>query len=148
MTPLFFNILNCVREIDLPRIKAKDPVAAAAIAAALSEFEANPKGCDFLLQQMYGEKANRRPHHRFGARWLDKWFIHGRPKRAIWRFKVWKLESQGKKYRVVYGYFAAAGQRRIIVLGVFERSWNYANGHPYTVRVLADFDRMHAKYGS
>lgn len=145
MTPLLFNVLKCVREIDLPRIRAVDPTAAADVAVALSEFEANPKGCDFLLQQMHGEKGDRR--RRFGVRWIEKW-IKGRPPREIWRFKIWKLESQGKKYRVVYGYFASGGTRRIIVLGVFERSWNYANGHPYTVRALADFDRMQARYGS
>lgn len=97
-----------------------------------------------LLEDFYGDGE--------GERWTEEMsvrrvlgFQNGSPGRDIWRYKIWPLENQGFKFRVLYGYFPAA--RLFVVLGITERDKAYDFQSELALRISADYDRLFDKYG-
>lgn len=124
---------------DLVPLKGADPIAAARVAILIQELKSDQALLANLLTPHYGERLGERFTHKFGIKYVVKWF-NGRPPRNIWRLRDWLLESQGKRYRVIYCYFPTT--LTFWILGIAPRSWNYDDSDPYTQELLRHYDEL------
>jgi hypothetical protein len=122
-------------DADLEGLWETSPDAAARITAILEKIEASQELLDALTIEKYGEK----PKDLFD---VSSWLRYLKRGKHLWRFKVWDLEQQGLKYRVIYAY-EPRGQR-YTVLGVFERGlFDYDDSdNPLHQRVLRAYDSL------
>ncbi len=113
---------------DLENLWSEAPTAAARITVLLEELEANPDLQDRLTQQDFGAYESADFH-------VSKWFAQWNNGKDLWRLKVWDLENQRLRYRVVYALMR--GRLDYCVLGIVPRTFNYDNNHELTRRILA-----------
>lgn len=118
---------------DLEMLWHNDPVAAARIVALLEELEGDPNLLDRLTQQDFGGNRSADFH-------VSKWLEHWRNGKDLWRLKIWDLESQGLRYRIVYAFIPR--KRDYYVLGFVPREFNYAPDHPFTRRILKAYEGL------
>lgn len=82
---------------DLRALRRTELQAAARIAALLAELKGNPDLLDRLTQHDYGAYHSADFH-------VSKWQAQWRQGRDLWRLKMWDLEDQGLRYRIVYAF--------------------------------------------
>lgn len=115
---------------DLDQLWQTDPLAAAAVMAALEQMQADPRLID---------KLTRHGNNDFGAVRLNvKRWQAVRPRAGdLWRFRV--LDTPATSYRVVYGYHYQT--RQICVLAVvYKTDFNYDDlTSSFAKRILADW---------
>ncbi len=99
----------------------------------LEELEGNPDLLDRLTQHDFGAYGSGRFH-------VSKWFAQWNTGKNLWRLKVWDLEDQGLRYRVVYAFIPR--QQDYSVLGIVPREFNYEPGHELTRRILAAYEDL------
>ncbi len=109
----------------------KDPDAAGAILALLEQLKCDDDLIDRLTQTDYGKYRDQ--DFSVGPVWQEQ-----KKGRNIWRLKIWDLEDQGLKYRVIYGY--TGRPKKYHVYAVVHRDFDYAEEHPITKRVRDAFD--------
>lgn len=74
-----------------------------------------------------------------------KKFISQRPRRDLWRLKIWCTNNRLMPYRIIYGFFQACApnwEPEIVIFATVERSeYNYELNHPITFRIQHDYDQ-------
>lgn len=118
---------------DLEKLWDEAPVAAARITVLLEELEGNPDLLDRLTQHDFGAYGSDRFH-------VSKWFAQWNTGKNLWRLKVWDLEDQGLRYRVVYAFMPRP--QDYSVLGIVPREFNYEPSHELTRRILAAYEDL------
>lgn len=118
---------------DLEKLWDEAPLAAARITVLLEELEGNPDLQDRLTQQDFGAYGSADFH-------VSKWVSQWNKGRDLWRLKVWDLENQGLRYRVVYALIR--GRQDYRVLGIVPRTFNYDPDHELTRRILAAYQDL------
>ena len=118
---------------DLRELKLSDPQAAASVAAALQQVQADPDIVDLLTT--FGDNS-------LGVQRINvkRWESARNRRGDLWRFRV--LDSPGARTcRVIYGYHWPS--REITVLAIIDRrsrQFDYDNSeNPLRQRILADW---------
>jgi hypothetical protein len=119
---------------DIDRYRRDHRRAMARIVTRLHEIAANPELLERLLVPGTG-----------GDRWtdvfyVDKWVEQWNTGRQLRYLKVWEIENSGDKFRVVYAHNPVTDI--VHVLGVAPRDFNYDQEHPFTKRVVSDYDKL------
>jgi hypothetical protein len=121
-------------EADLKAIREREPLSAGRLLAALEQAKADPDLMDRLTQHDYGVAGTADFHV---SRWESQQYKY---KRNLWRLKLWDLENQGIRYRVIYAFEPAS--HSVFVLGVTaRRTFNYEDNDAFTRRVVGCYDR-------
>lgn len=115
---------------DLESLWDSAPEAAAKITVLLEELESNQDLLDRLTQHKFGD---RRSAEFQVSMWLEQW----NQGRDLWRLKVWDLEKQGLRYRILYAF--VPGKLQYHVLGIAPREFNYDADTDIAKRVLAAY---------
>lgn len=120
--------------IDLRALKVSYPKAMAKILATLEQIQADPNLIDKLTEDRFGEDEDELISIR---RWVSQWVLGDN----LWRMKIWGLEENGLRFRILYAY--EPRQLRFHVLAVVRRAdFNYEPDHPITKRILATYRKL------
>lgn len=103
------------------------------IVALLQELQGDPDLLDRLTQHDYGAHKSARFH-------VSQWFGEQRRGRNLWRLKSWDLQKQGLHYRVIYAFEPKL--KRINILAVAPRDFNYDKNHKLTKRIQDTYDKI------
>jgi len=117
---------------DLEDLSTRSPNTWARILALLEQIRADHKLLDALTDHGYGvDRTKAFAVSRFESQWHKG--------TDLWRLKIWDLEAQALRYRVIYAY--EIRRKRYHVLGVIQRQgYNYEPDHAFTKRVLKAYD--------
>lgn len=126
-------VLHRGAQADLEALWDEDSDAAAAIYALLQEVKGNQALLDVLTTHDFGAHGTNRFH-------VSEWTAEQRKGRNLWRLKIWELEDQGIRYRVVYAFDPRL--HRHFVLGIVDRDFNYDESDSRAQRILAAYDRL------
>ena len=118
-------------ESDLEDLWDQAPQAAARITVLLEELEGNQDLLDRLSQHDFGASRLADFHV---SKWVEQW----KRGKNVWRLKVWDLENEGMRYRIVYAFVPGKGHYH--VLGIVPREFNYDAGHHISRRILAAYE--------
>lgn len=99
--------------------------------ALLEQLEGDPDLLDRLTQHDYGAHNSADFHV---SKWQEQW----RQGRDLWRLKVWDLEDQGLRYRIVYAF--VPGMQHYHVLAIAPRDFDYDKNHPISQRILRAYE--------
>lgn len=121
-------------EDDLEALWQSAPDAAARIAILLEELEGGDQSLlDALTVHDFGAYESQQVHvskiAKFWGRGAD-----------LWRLKIWELEKQRLRYRIIYAY--ERGKQRYYVLGILPRKISYDTSDPRVQRVLAAYQDL------
>jgi hypothetical protein len=121
-------------EEDLEHIWERDPQAAARISVLLEELEGGDQDLlDALTVHDYGAYRSEDFHvskiSKFWSKGID-----------LWRLKIWELEEQKLRYRIIYAY--EAGKRRYYVLGILPREHSYDSNDQRVRRILQAYEDL------
>ena len=134
IVPIVYKLLiGALARRDLEQIWRSDPEAAGVLEAGLQHIKSDQQLLDSLTIKDFGAHGTETIH-------VDTWVEQQREGRNLWRFKHWELESQGRKYRVVYALDPRVSC--YYVLGIFSRDFNYDLNDPRTQRVIEAYDRL------
>lgn len=119
---------------DIDRYRKQHRRAMACILVRLQEIGADPTLLAKLLTPGVG-----------GDRWkdvfyVDKWVEQWQLGRKLRYLKVWEIENAGEKFRVVYAHNPMTDI--VHVLGIAPRDFDYDSNHPFTKRVVADYNKL------
>ncbi|OAI06753.1 hypothetical protein [Methylomonas methanica] len=120
-------------EDDLEEIWSKDIEAAARVTVLLEELKGNDDLLDRLTQHDFGSYGTADFHV---SKWIEQW----NKGNNLWRLKIWDLEDNDVKYRIVYAFIPA--KKRYHVLGVVPREFNYAANNELTIRILNAYQNL------
>jgi hypothetical protein len=109
------------------------PRVAARITALLQEIQGSQELLDALTVHDFGAQGLQSFH----VSKISKFWYSGLD---IWRFKVWDLEEQRLKFRVVYAYEAKS--QRYYVLGILPRAIAYDTNDPRVKRILKAYEDL------
>lgn len=112
---------------DLRALRQTELQAAARIVALLEELKGNPDLLDRLTQHDYGAYQSADFH-------VSKWQAQWRQGRDLWRLKMWDLEDQGLRYRIVYAFIPQ--KQHYPILAIAPREFDYDSNHPTSQRIL------------
>lgn len=118
-------------EEDLKAVRLVDPATAADLIVFLEEVRGDQDLLDRLTQKGYSFE---------NGDWIENIDVQPiasqqQAGRNLWRLKLWDLEREGIKYRILYAF--APRTRSYHILAIVERSkFNYEPSHPITLRVL------------
>lgn len=118
---------------DLLTLRNHAPQAARRIAALLEQLEGDPDLLDRLTQHGYGAFRSADFH-------VSKWFEPWREGYDLWRLKVWELEDQQARYRIIYAF--EPRKRHHHVLAVAPREFDYDKNHPVSQRVIRAYKKL------
>ena len=118
---------------DLSALRQKELKAAARIVALLEELKGNPDLLDRLTQHDYGAHQSADFH-------VSKWQAQWRQGRDLWRLKVWDLEDQGLRYRIVYAFIPQ--KQHYHILAIAPREFDYDSNHPISPRILRAYESL------
>lgn len=118
---------------DLSKLRQTELQAAAKIVALLEELKGNPDLLDRLTQHDYGAYHTADFH-------VSKWEAQWRRGRDLWRLKVWVLEDQGLRYRIVYAFIPQ--KRHYHILAIAPREFDYDANHPISQRILRAYESL------
>jgi len=118
---------------DLSALRQKELKAAARIVALLEELKGNPDLLDRLTQHDYGAHQSADFH-------VSKWQAQWRQGRDLWRLKVWDLEDQGLRYRIVYAFIPQ--KQHYHILAIAPREFDYDSNHPISQRILRAYESL------
>lgn len=116
-------------------LKAREPKAAATIAALLEQAKADQGLLDAFTVHDFGVDRTETIH----VQQITTQQRRGRD-RNLWRIKIWSMEDAGIKYRIVYALDPRVS--RYTILGIVPRSFNYDESHPLTQRIVAAYDSL------
>lgn len=120
-------------EDDLEELWSKDITAAARITVLLEELKGNNDLLDRLTQHDYGSYGSADFHV---SKWLEQW----NKGNDLWRLKIWDLEDNDVKYRIVYAFIPT--KKHYHVLGIVPREFNYEAKHELTIRILNAYKNL------
>lgn len=83
------------------------------VATVLDEFKADPHVCQRFLKTGFMQLTELRVN-------TSKWYSQRDEGRKLYRFKVYELEQDGHRYRVLYGFIPKT--LHFVFLGVCHRS--------------------------
>ncbi len=119
---------------DLLALRKTEPQAAGRILALLEQLEGDPDLLDRLTQHDYGAYGLADFHV---SKWQEQW----RKGRDLWRLKVWDLEANGLRHRIVYAF--VSGKQHYHVLAITpRRDFNYEERDPITQRILRAYQEL------
>lgn len=118
---------------DLAEVRKDNPDAAKKIAALIIELKGDQDLQDRLTQHDYGAHRSEEFH-------ISVWTEEQKKNRNLWRLKLWALENQGIKYRIIYAFQPKL--KRHVVLAVAPRDFNYGDEHPLTERIRTVYDSL------
>jgi hypothetical protein len=118
---------------DLDLLRKQDPATAARIVAVLQEIQSDQGLLDALTAQDYGAYGSKPIH----VTKVQKLWQAGAD---IWRLKIWELENQGIRQRIIYAYLPRKGA--YFVLGVIPRSHAYDTTHPRIRRIIETYEDL------
>ena len=122
---------------DLDGLWAVAPVAAARILVLIEQLKTDARLLDALTIHEFGAD---RTEAISVSKVVSQW--HGNRKqdgKDLWRLKLWDLEKQSLRYRVIYAY--EIRKQRYHVLGIIDRKgYDYGPEHPFTQRILRAYD--------
>ena len=111
--------------------------------ATVEQLRSDQDYLERLLLDFYGEERGDRWRAPLGVRQVREFGVDRG--RDIWRFKIWKLENSGLRFRFFYGYFPSA--RLLVVLAVDGRGDDtYDPASEMVRRICADYERLSQKY--
>lgn len=119
---------------DLDELWESDEDAAALIEATLDEIRGNEALLDALLEHDFGKRGDGASFH------VNKWVQLWRQGKDLWRLKVWELENERKRWRIIYAYMPT--ESRYYVLGVAPREFDYDPNHPLSQRIMAAYEDL------
>lgn len=100
-----------------------------------------------LLEQLASDDdlLDRLTQHGFGKRGIDdfnisKWVEQWRHGNNFWRMKIWDLEDNDLKYRIIYAFIPQ--KHHYHVLGILPREFNYDAGHELTQRIIRAYEEL------
>lgn len=120
-------------EADLEQLWTDCPTAAADIQVFLEEAPGDQDLLDRLTQHGFGERDRDDINV---SKWLEQW----KKGNDLWRVKIWSLERQGLRYRIIYAFVPK--KRHYYVLAVTPRDFNYDGNHEITQRILRALDGL------
>lgn len=118
---------------DLVTLAKTEPAKAARIVTVLQEIQHDQDLLDALTAQNYGAYGAQPIH----VTKIEKFWHQGAD---IWRLKIWDLEAQGIKQRVIYAFLPQ--KRKYFVLGVVPRKHAYDTNHPRIQRLLKAYEDL------
>ena len=118
---------------DLTELRQKELKAAARIAALMEELKGDPDLLDRLTQHDYGAHQSADFH-------VSKWQAQWRQGHDLWRLKIWDLEDQGLRYRVVYAFMPQ--KQHYHILAIAPREFDYDSNHPISRRILRAYTSL------
>jgi mRNA-degrading endonuclease RelE of RelBE toxin-antitoxin system len=118
---------------DLRDLLTREPQVAGRILALLEQLEADPDLLDRLTQHDYGARGASDFH-------VSKWQAQWRKGRDLWRLKVWDLENQGLRYRIIYAFDPS--RHHYHILAVAPREFDYDENHPIGRRILLAYQGL------
>ena len=123
---------------DLEAVRKLDHQSASRIVALAQQVNADANLLDRLTQHDFGLAGTADFHV---SRWESQQRKHGR---NLWRLKLWDLENDGIRYRLIYAFQPSSHE--VYVLGITPRRiFNYEDNDPFTKRVVACYDRHFSK---
>lgn len=120
-------------ENDLEELWSKDTEVAARITVLLEELKGNDDLLDRLTQHNFGLYSSADFH-------VSKWFEQWNKGNDLWRLKIWDLEDNDVKYRIVYAFIPT--KKHYHVLGIVPREFNYEANHELTIRILNTYKNL------
>lgn len=118
---------------DLESIWEKHPEAAARIVALLQELKGNHDLLDRLTQHDFAPPSRSQFH-------VSKWFELWNQGMDLWRLKIWDLEKQGLRYRIIYAFIPSNQQYHI--LGILPREFDYDTSEPIAQRIIRAYQAL------
>lgn len=99
----------------------------------MEELKGDPDLLDRLTQHDYGAHQSADFH-------VSKWQAQWRQGRDLWRLKIWDLEDQGLRYRVVYAFMPQ--KQHYHILAIAPREFDYDSNHPISRRILRAYTSL------
>ena len=118
---------------DLATIGGEDPDTEAEILGLLQELKGSRLLLDSLTVKDYGLTRDAKFH-------VDAWGKQQNKGRNLWRLKIWSLEENGIRYRVIYALDPR--NSRYYILAILHRDFDYDEKHPRVQQLLAAYDRL------
>lgn len=115
---------------DLLALRKSEPRTAGRILALLEQLEGDPDLLDRLTQHDYGSADFH------VSRWQSQW----REGRNLWRLKVWDLEGNGLRYRIIYAFEPRTHHYQL--LAIAPREFDYDAKHPIGQRILHAYEEL------
>lgn len=115
-------------------LRETEPQAAGRILALLEQLEGDPGLLDRLTQHDYGAYGSAVFHV---SKWQEQW----RKGRDLWRLKVWDLEENGLRHRIVYAFVPSKQHYHVLAITP-RRDFNYEERDPITQRILRAYQEL------
>jgi len=126
-------VVHTDAEDDLEELWRTAEDVAAAISVLLDELQGSQELLDALTVHDFGARGSEDFH----VSKVSKFWDNGKD---IWRIKIWDLEEQGLRYRVIYAY--ERGKKRYYVLGILPRATAYDSNDPRIRRILSAYEDL------
>lgn len=130
---MYSLVVHADAKADLEEIWEAAPRAAARINVVLEEIESNQGLLDSLTDQDFGAYGLKEFH-------VSKISMFWHTGLDLWRFKIWDLEEQKLRYRVVYAY--ESRRQRYYVLGILPRATSYDINDKRVQRILKAYEDL------
>jgi hypothetical protein len=130
-------IIHPDAEADMVALRVSDLGSWAVLTVYLEELQGDPDELDRLSQHGYNFE---------GGHWTQnvdvKLFVEQqREGRNLWRLKLWELEREGYRYRLLYAFLPR--RQEYVLLAVVDRNtFNYESSHPVTQRVVEAYRNL------
>ncbi len=119
---------------DLLALWEREPRTAGRILALLEQLEVDPDLLDCLTVHDYGAHSSEDFHV---SKWLEQW----RKGRDLWRLKIWDLEEQGIRYRIVYAFVPVKRQYQVLAITP-RKEFNYDESDTISQRILRAYEEL------
>jgi hypothetical protein len=129
--------LHTDAESDLEELWSTDPEAAAQLTVFLEELKGDQDLLDRVTDHDFGTSPKHHPFH------VSMWHEQQRKGRNLWRLKLWSLEANGKRYRLIYAFVPL--KKHHYLLGIFPRTnreFDYDAGDARTQRVIRAYKEL------
>ena len=130
---MYTLVVHADAKADLEEIWEAAPRAAARIVVVLDEIQSNQDLLDALTEHDFGAYGLKEFH----VSKISKFWHAGLD---LWRFKIWDLEEQKLRYRIVYAY--ESRKRRYYVLGILPRATSYDINDQRVQRILKAYEDL------
>lgn len=118
---------------DLLDLHESEPIVSGKLLALFEQLQGDPDLLDRLTQHDYGAYHTGDFHV---SKWQEQW----RQGKDLWRLKVWDLEDDGLRHRVIYAF--QPRHQHYHVLGIVPREFDYDSSHPLAKRILAAYEEL------
>lgn len=132
---MFSLLIHMHAATDLRSLMRADREGAGRILALLEQIQADQRLLDRLTDHGFENKA-------FNVSRYQAFYRKGY---NLWRLKIWDLGNRLLPYRVIYAFHPVSTVNRTpryLVLGVIHREFDYEPDHPFTIRILDDYNAL------